>query len=178
MKQKTYRISCYRTEIYMPVPEFTSTFDIQVTYYCWSSQNKTYSTVGEKQEMYTKFVRKSLGGASWKPYKEKGRLWTHTNIITNLRVPCKAGNFLTSWMTISFSRRILLHGVTSEGVMEILTQDRVHFHALNVEVRPTVPENWFSSHLRLSERQAFLYFNYILHITRLFHACNMAFPSL
>jgi hypothetical protein len=30
----------------------------------------------------------------------------------NLRVPQNEGNFLTRWMTISFSRRTLLHGIT------------------------------------------------------------------
>jgi hypothetical protein len=32
--------------------------------------------------------------------------------VTNLRVPQNAGNFLTSWETVSFSRRPLLHGVS------------------------------------------------------------------
>jgi hypothetical protein len=32
--------------------------------------------------------------------------------VMNLRIPYKAGNFLTSWVTISFTRRTLLHGVS------------------------------------------------------------------
>jgi hypothetical protein len=32
--------------------------------------------------------------------------------LMNLRVPQKAGNFLTSWQTVSLSRRTLLHGVS------------------------------------------------------------------
>jgi hypothetical protein len=31
------------------------------------------------------------------------------NTVINLRVPKKAGNFLTNWVTVSFTRRILLH---------------------------------------------------------------------
>jgi hypothetical protein len=33
------------------------------------------------------------------------------NAVMNLRVPWNAGNFLTSWGTVSFSRRTGLHGV-------------------------------------------------------------------
>jgi hypothetical protein len=32
--------------------------------------------------------------------------------VINLRVPRKEGNFLTNWVTVSFSRRILIHGVS------------------------------------------------------------------
>jgi hypothetical protein len=34
------------------------------------------------------------------------------NAVMNLRVPQNAGNFLTSWEPVSFSRRTVLHGVT------------------------------------------------------------------
>jgi len=34
------------------------------------------------------------------------------NTVMNLRVPYNAGNFLTSCKPVSFSRRILLHGVS------------------------------------------------------------------
>jgi len=33
------------------------------------------------------------------------------NTVMNLLVPQKAGNLLTNWSTISFSRKTLLHGV-------------------------------------------------------------------
>jgi hypothetical protein len=33
------------------------------------------------------------------------------NTVMNIWVPWKVGNFLTSWVTISFSRMTLLHGV-------------------------------------------------------------------
>jgi hypothetical protein len=33
------------------------------------------------------------------------------NTVMNFRVPLNAGNFLTSWEPVSFSRRTLLHGV-------------------------------------------------------------------
>jgi hypothetical protein len=31
--------------------------------------------------------------------------------VTNLRFPYKAGSFLTSWVSVTFSKRVLLHGV-------------------------------------------------------------------
>jgi hypothetical protein len=34
------------------------------------------------------------------------------NAVMNLRVPWNAGNFVTSWGPVSFSRRTLLHGVS------------------------------------------------------------------
>jgi hypothetical protein len=34
------------------------------------------------------------------------------NTVINLRIPKKEGNFLASWVTISFSRRIPLHGIS------------------------------------------------------------------
>jgi len=33
------------------------------------------------------------------------------NAVTNLRVPQNAGNFLTLWEPVSFTRMTLLHGV-------------------------------------------------------------------
>jgi len=33
------------------------------------------------------------------------------NMVMKLWIPQKAGNFLTGWLNISFSRRTLLHGV-------------------------------------------------------------------
>jgi len=34
------------------------------------------------------------------------------NVVMNLWVPQNAGNILTSWELVSFSRRTLLHGVS------------------------------------------------------------------
>jgi hypothetical protein len=39
------------------------------------------------------------------------------NAVMNLRVPENAGNFLTSYQLVSFSRRTLLHGVSK--VLEV-----------------------------------------------------------
>jgi len=43
---------------------------------------------------------------------EQGRALVHT--VMNLRVPQKVGNFVLSWVILSFSRRTLLHGVSYE----------------------------------------------------------------
>jgi len=41
--------------------------------------------------------------------QDRNQWWAVVNTIINLRDPLKAGNFLTVWMTVSFSRRTLLH---------------------------------------------------------------------
>jgi hypothetical protein len=38
--------------------------------------------------------------------------WVLVNTVINLRAAWKVWNFFTSWMTISFSTRTLLHGVS------------------------------------------------------------------
>jgi hypothetical protein len=40
-----------------------------------------------------------------------GCIWLRIGTIARLRVPCKTGNLLNSCVTISFSKRTLLHGV-------------------------------------------------------------------
>jgi hypothetical protein len=45
--------------------------------------------------------------------------WGAVNLVMNLRVPYKAVNFLTSWVTISVSRRTLLHGASIEERMKL-----------------------------------------------------------
>jgi hypothetical protein len=49
----------------------------------------------------------------WMHLAQEWDQWrTVVNTVMNLRVPQRAGNFLTSWVTISFSRRTLIHGVS------------------------------------------------------------------
>jgi hypothetical protein len=53
-----------------------------------------------------------------------GCIWFRTdqwqalvNTVMNLQVPYKAGSFLNSWVTVSSSRRTLLHGVSQHGAV-------------------------------------------------------------
>ena len=51
------------------------------------------------------------GGMDWIDLaQDRGRF---AIAIMNLRVPWNAGNFLTSWEPVSFSRRTVLHGVSN-----------------------------------------------------------------
>ena len=48
----------------------------------------------------------------------KDSWWALVNVVMNLPVPYNAGNFLTSRELVSFSRMILLHGVSKVLVYE------------------------------------------------------------
>ena len=54
-----------------------------------------------------------MGGRDWIELAQNRDRWQAlVDAVMNLRVPQNAGNFLTSWKPVSFSRRTLLHGVS------------------------------------------------------------------
>jgi hypothetical protein len=56
-----------------------------------------------------------LKGVNWIHVSQDRDRWRALlDTVMNLRVPYKAGNFLTSATTVSFSGRTLLHGVSKE----------------------------------------------------------------
>ena len=53
------------------------------------------------------------GGVEWIDLaQDRDRWWARVNAVMNLRGQLNAGNFLTSGEPVSFSYRILLHGVS------------------------------------------------------------------
>ena len=60
-------------------------------------------------------LRKGYGGVEWIDLvRDSDRWWAFANAAMNLRVPYNAGNLLTSWKPVSFSRRTLVHGVSRQ----------------------------------------------------------------
>jgi hypothetical protein len=63
-------------------------------------------------------IRMSLRGIGWEGVdwihlaEDRDQWQTVVNTVMNFQVPQKAGNFLTSRVTVSFSRRTLLHGIS------------------------------------------------------------------
>jgi hypothetical protein len=55
------------------------------------------------------------GGMDWIDLDyDRDKLWVLVNAVMNLRVPQNPGNLLASWELVSFSRKALLHGVSTE----------------------------------------------------------------
>jgi hypothetical protein len=74
--------------------------------------------LGRPRQRWEHNIRIDLRETGWKVVdwvhllQDRAQWRTPVNTEMNFRVPLKAGNFLTSWVTVSFSRRTLLHGIT------------------------------------------------------------------
>jgi len=82
---------------------------------------------------------RDMGGRFWLDAAGSGLFM---NTVMNLRFSWKAGNFLTSWVNVSFSRRTHLpHGVTTaelEGLKRVLLKDRCVNSAMTITQKRSV----------------------------------------
>jgi hypothetical protein len=71
------------------------------------------------------------------------------NSVMNIQVPQKARDFMTSWVTVSFSRRNLLHGIRyckdvkkslSIETLDTISREDIMFRT------PSIPNLWLCRH--------------------------------
>jgi len=76
----------------------------------------------------------------------------HLNAVMNLRLPYNAGNFLTSWGPVSFSRRILLHGISKSSYLLPRTSKHLPqcpiLEQLSQRVLPSIRHTKFHTHIK------------------------------
>jgi hypothetical protein len=80
---------------------------------CWGSlRDEPFGRLRRRWEESIKMDLEEVGwgGMDWIDLAEDSDMWRA--LVTSLRVPQNAGNFLTSRGHLSFSGRILLHGVS------------------------------------------------------------------
>ena len=97
-------------------------------------------------------------GMGIKLAQDRERWQTLVNAVMNLWGPQNAGNFLTSWELVSFSRRTLFHGVSKKVISDALN---VHFdkYWLNISLIciPSHHTSKFSGEIKQTPNKYFMF---------------------
>ena len=100
-------------------------------------------------------IKRAWQGTDWINMVQDREKWQAVaNLVIKSQVPQNAGNFLTSWRTISFSRRILLHGV--RWLVVAKTNEAAVGSSWNIVPHPPAKTLAFKNYQCLCENSSYL----------------------